>query len=287
MIEMRETEKNLGQMTPREVALGNEILRGVVGSTAHGTAVDGQDDRDEMGVFIEAPELCCGLTSLDHYIYRDKPEGVRSEAGDLDLTMYSLRKFCRLAEQGNPSVVILLWLPQHIVKTELGSALVNMREAFISRESGNRFLGYLVAQKMKMEGKRANTTNRPELIEKYGFDTKFAMHALRLAYEGIEMLTSRTITLPVAEPNLSVLRGVRTGRYSLYQALEMIDTAEMQLRELLKDCNWKTDRARINAFMVKAHQAHWQSRFSSMAERRAVDAETEGSIPPAGTNYPI
>jgi hypothetical protein len=29
---------------------------------AHGTAIDGQDDRDEMGVFVEPPENVCGLT---------------------------------------------------------------------------------------------------------------------------------------------------------------------------------------------------------------------------------
>jgi predicted nucleotidyltransferase len=244
-------------MADREIALENEILRGVVGSTAHGTAVDGQDDRDEMAVFIEPPENVCGLTPCDHYIYRDKPEGVRSEAGDLDLTMYSLRKFCRLAEQGNPSVVILLWLPSHEVKTELGAALIRLREAFISRGSGNRFLGYLVAQRMKMTGERNQTVNRPELVAKYGFDTKFAMHALRLGFEGIEMLTHRRITLPVAEPNLTILRGVRTGQYTLEQTLHMIDGAEAQLRELLKDCNWNTDRKRIDAFMVRAHTMHW------------------------------
>jgi len=260
------------KMTARKIAIENEILRGIVGSTSHGTAIDGQDDRDEMGVFIEPPEYVCGLTPLDHYIYRDKPEGVRSAAGDLDLTMYSLRKFCRLAEQGNPSVVILLWLPEHIVRTELGRALLKMREAFISRDSGNRFLGYLVAQKMKMKGERTATTKRPELIEKYGYDTKFAMHALRLAFEGIEMLTHRRVTLPVTEPNLSILRGVRTGQYELGDVFGMIDRAEAQLRELLKDCNWKTDRARINAFMVKAHQIHWQSRFS----RRGFGHRSQG-----------
>lgn len=261
-------------MTAREIALSNEILRGVVGSTAHGTAVDGQDDRDEMGVFIETPEHVCGLTPCDHYIYRDQPEGVRSQPGDLDLTMYSLRKFCRLAEQGNPSVVILLWLPQHIVKTELGAALCKMREAFISRDSGARFLGYLVAQKMKMKGERAHTVNRPELVAKYGYDTKFAMHALRLGFEGVEMLTHRRITLPVAEPNLTILRGVRTGKYSEKEALQMIEETEMKLRDLLQACTWKTDRKRIDAFMVKAHTTHWQTRFSSRVERPAVDGET-------------
>jgi len=47
-----------------------------VGSTAYGTSVDGQGDRDEMGVFIEPPENVCGLKSIDSYVYRDKPDGV-------------------------------------------------------------------------------------------------------------------------------------------------------------------------------------------------------------------
>jgi hypothetical protein len=196
------------------IATTNEILRGVVGSTAHGTAIDGQDDRDEMGIFIEPPENVCGLTPCEHYFYRDKPEGVRSGPGDLDLTLYSLRKFCRLAAGGNPSVAILLWLPAHIIKAPLGAGLIGMREAFVSKASGARFLGYLVAQKQKMKGERAHTVSRPELVAKYGYDTKFAMHALRLGYEGIGLLTHRRLTLPVAEPNLSTLRAVRSGRIS-------------------------------------------------------------------------
>ena len=61
-------------LSARDVALENEILRGVVGSTVHITAIDGQDDRDEMGVFVEPPENVCGLTPCEHYVYRDQPE---------------------------------------------------------------------------------------------------------------------------------------------------------------------------------------------------------------------
>jgi predicted nucleotidyltransferase len=242
----------------REVALNNEILRGVVGSTAHGTAIDGQDDRDEMGVFVEPPENACGLEPCEHYIYRDQPEGVRSGPGDLDLTLYSLRKFCRLAAQGNPSVVILLWLPEHIHKTELGAELIRLREAFVSRASGARFLGYLVAQKLKMKGERAHTVNRPELVAKYGYDTKFAMHALRLGYEGIEMMTQGRLTLPVAEPNLSTLRAVRSGQVNEAGALTLIEDAEARLRVLVDACQRETDVPSIDAFLVRAHASHWK-----------------------------
>lgn len=246
-------------MSAREIAQHNEILRGVVGSASHGTAIAGQDDRDEMGVFIEPPEHVCGLEPLDHYIYRDQPEGERSRPGDLDLTMYSLRKFCRLAARGNPSVMLLLWLPTHVAKTELGAELVFMREAFISKESGKRFLGYLVAQKMKLKGERAHTVSRPELVAKYGYDTKFAMHALRLAFEGIELLTRRRLTLPVAEPNLTTLRAVRIGQISFADALALIEQAEARLTELVERCTWAADISGINRFLVRAHAAHWRA----------------------------
>jgi predicted nucleotidyltransferase len=257
-------------VTAREIALENEILRGVVGSTAHGINIVGQDDRDEMGIFIEPPEKVCGLTPCDHYIYRDKPEGVRSGPGDLDLTLYSLRKFCRLATAGNPSVMVLLWLPAFEIKTSLGERLIGMRKAFISRDSGKRFLGYLTAQKQKLKGERSRTVNRPELVEKYGYDTKFAMHALRLGFEGIELLTDGKLTLPVAEPNLTALRSVRHGKINFYEALGLIEETENTLRSLVDACDIQADHDAINRFMVEAHEQHWLSRFSSTAERPAV-----------------
>lgn len=245
------------KMTAKDIALKNEILRGVVGSTAHGTAVDGQDDRDEMGVFIEPQENVCGLTPLDHYIYRDAAEGQRSRPGDLDLTMYSLRKFCRLAAQGNPSIICLLWLPEYEFKTDLGQRLIDLRDAFISRESGQRFLGYLVAQRMKMTGERTQTVKRTDLLEKYGYDTKFAMHALRLGYQGIQLMTEWKLTLPAPEPYLSELRAVRTGQVSFQQALSMINAAENALRIFVDNCERVADIAKINAFMAQTHQEYW------------------------------
>lgn len=247
-----------GVTSARDIAFNNEILRGVVGSTSYGTAIEGQDDRDEMAVFIEPPENVCGLTPCDHYIHRDQPQGVRSQPGDLDLTMYSLRKFCRLAAQGNPSVVILLWLPEHLVKSEIGLRLVDLREMFVSHESGKRFLGYLHAQKMRLTGERTRNVSRPDLVAKYGYDTKFAMHALRLGYEGIEFLTERRLTLPVPEPYLTTLRAVRTGSYTFDETLKLIEETEAKLRYLVDRCTWTADRSGINRFLVHAHQEHWQ-----------------------------
>ncbi len=110
---------------------------------------------------------------------------------------------------------------------------------------------------MKMKGEKAHTVNRPELVEKYGYDTKFAMHALRLGFEGVELLSHRTLTLPVVEPNLSTLRAIRSGQLKFIEVLQLIDETEVKLRSLLQDCTWKTDQARIDTLMVKLHREHW------------------------------
>lgn len=244
------------------IAFSNEILRGVVGSTAHGTAIEGQDDRDEMGVFIEPPENVCGLVPLEHYISRTQPEGVRSGPGDLDLTMYSLRKFCRLAAQGNPSVLILLWLQEYELAEPLGLRLIRLRDAFVSREAGWRFLGYLRSQRMALTGEKCKKVNRPELVEKYGFDTKFAFHALRLGYQGMEYLLERRISVPMKEPQLKVCRAVRTGEFTMTEVVDMIQKIETTLEDLCERSTLHADTKRINEFLVEAHKTHWDSERS-------------------------
>jgi len=243
--------------TAKDLALNNTILRGVVGSTAHGTAIEGQDDRDEMGICIEPPEYVCGMRRFEQFIQRDQPEGVRSQPGDLDLTIFSLRKYCHLAAKGNPTVLLLLWLPYYEYISDRGAELIALRSAFVSRRAGEAFLGYLVSQRRALEGKRTKKVTRPELVEKYGFDTKFAMHALRLGYQGIEFLRYGNISLPVREPELSLLRDVRTGQLTLKESLEEIGMAELALRTACSACEKKADLDAVNHFLWEAHRSHW------------------------------
>lgn len=98
----------------RETAERSTILRGLVGSTVHGLAVDdGLEDRDEMGVCVEPFDAALSLGEpFEQFIYRSAAEregrqDARSSAGDLDLTIYGLRKWIRLALKGNPTILLL------------------------------------------------------------------------------------------------------------------------------------------------------------------------------------
>jgi hypothetical protein len=247
------------------------ILRGTVGSTVHGLHHGGQDDRDEMAIFLEPPEFVIGLRvaksgrtwgRFEHYVERTQPEGARSGPGDLDLVAYSLRKWLRLALAGNPTVLLLLFSPREtlLVCTERGDALRELAPAIVSRKAGPRFLGYMRAQKERLIGTRGQrNVNRPELIEAHGFDTKYAMHVARLGLQGVELLSTGRLTLPMAEPDRGRVMAIRRGDVPLDEALAEIDDIERRLLAAVEASPLRDepDYERVNAFLVDTYRQSW------------------------------
>lgn len=256
----------------RELAERHTILRFLVGSGVHGTALDGVDDRDEMGIFVQPRTQVIGLDRMDQYVYRTQDEGERSGHGDLDLTIYSLRKWVALAAAGNPTVLLGLFVPPEylMVETAEGKILRDRADLFVSRQAANRFLGYLEAQRQKMLGLRGNRTNRPELVAVHGFDTKFAMHAVRLGFQGVELMTTGRITLPVPQPLRWHLLELRQGNRTRTWALSQIDTYTRQLVEA-RDAFAGPERpsgAALNRLLIDLHEMHWAASDSQGQETR-------------------
>ena len=247
-----------------EVARGGEILRTVVGSGVHGIAIEGTDDHDELGVFIEPPEYVMGVRPpFDHYVFRTKPEGVRSEPGDTDLVMYSLRRYLQLAIKGNPTVLLPLYAPDEFVlaRTPLGDELRDLADALLSQQAVRRFLGYMEAQRRGVVDGRG-APKRPELVEKYGYDVKFASHALRLAYQGLEVARDGRLTLPMPEEQRERVRRVKRGEVTdVGEVLKEIDEIRDQVVDLLESGRTvlppEPDRQRIEQWSVSAHRRHW------------------------------
>jgi hypothetical protein len=100
----------------------------------------------------------------------------------------------------------------------------------VSKEAGTRFLGYMNGQRARLAGERGQKgINRPELVEKYGYDTKYAYHLIRLGLQGLEFLKHGKIQVPIAEPLRDLLLAVRNGAYSLEQVLQWAQELEIDL----------------------------------------------------------
>lgn len=248
------------------VALPNEILRSVVGSGVHGIAIEGTDDHDELGVYVDRPDNVVGLQQLrQDYIWRTQPEGVRSGPGDVDLVLYSLHKYLRLALKGNPTVLLPLFAPAEslVIVTPLGEELRALRGSLLSRLAVQRFLGYMHAQHERMlgRGRRSSVPNRPELIARYGWDVKYGSHALRLAMQGQEILRGGMLTLPMPPAQRARVLSVKRGEVPRDEVSAQITAIEQDIRRGLDDGDSplpeRPDVARVSDWAIDAQRRHW------------------------------
>lgn len=259
----------------RDVALAGEILRTVVGSEVHGINIPGSDDHDEMGVFIEPRDLVYGVTEdtadpnaqpgMDHHVWRTKPEGERSGHGDTDLVIYSLRRYLRLCIKGHPTVLLPLFAPesQVLLSNRLGDVLRESRTLFLSQDSVHRFIGYMARQRQLMmgAGPQGKLPNRPELVDAYGYDTKYASHALRLALQGYEVATTGHLTLPMPDGDRERVLAIKRGDVTQQDALDQIADVGDELRAFMAAGSCQLPSRPylpvISKLSIELHEAAW------------------------------
>jgi uncharacterized protein len=242
------------------------VLLVEVGSTAHGTGLPGGEDHDEIGVVVETPTQVLGLSDdgMKSVMQRTQPEGARSGPGDTDRTLHSLRRFVRLAASGNPSILMCFWAPV-ISATPEGVELQALGAAFVGRHVIPRYRGYMQAQAQRLLGLRGSAHGkrgggqREELVADHGYDTKYAMHCARLGFQGIELLTTGGLQLPIAGEPADWLRAVRRGEIPFDEWWGRSLQLDAELEALANDEALPSGpgRERIEAWLVGAHQRCW------------------------------
>ncbi|WP_368496991.1 nucleotidyltransferase domain-containing protein [Herbiconiux sp. A18JL235] len=236
------------------------IVTAEYGSRAIGVAT-GDSDHDLMSVFVEDPEYVLGIETIDTHASSTAAAGARSTHQDTDITRYPLRKWAKLAAVGNPTVLLLLFL-EPLDSTGHWEMLKGIRDAFVSREAGRRFQGYSLGQREAMVGMRNKRTNRPELIHKHGYDTKFAYHMVRTAMQGVELMTTGALRLPMAPGDLEVLRSIRAGAMSKDAVLDLASSLDSDLTVAIAraQVNDQPDRMLINDTLHRIYLDAWASR---------------------------
>lgn len=186
----------------------------------------------------------------------------RTYIADGFLTHNSARKWLRLALDGNPTVLTPLFAPAEAIVdvTTVGLGLRAQADMIVSRQAGHRFLGYLHGQRQRMlNGNVHARVNRPELVEKYGHDTKYAAHMVRLAVQGVELLETGRLTLPMAEPWRTWIRDLRQGKHTQQEALDATEELEARLTVLTEtaDLPKEPDVKQANRWLIDTYQQAW------------------------------
>ena len=215
---------------------GPVILESVVGSKAYGLDTP-ESDTDTMGVFV-APTL--KVSGWDWGASEETWSDSGPE-GD-DSTYHEVGKFLRLAVKANPTLIELLFMREELytVLSPVGAEMIALREHVLSEASvRGAYYGYVREQIDRY-------ANRPNPKE------KMARHSLRLARQGIQLLTTGTMDVRVPDPEE-------------YFALANMDTypkVALLLRELdkLGMCESvlpkEPNRDRIHSFLMGIRASH-------------------------------
>lgn len=250
-----------------EVATRGEILRVTVGSELFGVALpDADSDHDEMAVYLEPIDWVLGYRDhRDNHVWRTASEGERSGDGDTDSVAYSLRRYLQLATKGNPTILLPLFAPQDKIlhMEDAGAQMRAIRSHFLSNHAVHRFLGYLEGQVKRIQGQsKKHVPNRPELIAKHGWDTKYGSHALRLGYQGLELATTGHLTLPMPPAEREHVLWVKQGKYTqnecLADTLGLVDKIQGILdrgESVLPD---EPNHALITQWAIDTQKNFWQ-----------------------------
>lgn len=314
------------------------ILKIRSGSHLYGTNTK-DSDKDYLGVYLNTKEELLGLQTSEELTDNivSKAENGRNNKDAVDCKYYELRKFCRLAMNGNPTVLEILFVnKENIIEiTKEGEELLKLRQEFVSKRIYNSFMGYAFAQKKKAFDKSENINHierfynwtntfvsvknspisnmtfndfynaikdksvfenhikffknehndmmfqcgdlifpmnilmkklkdslkqrldkaswRKNGMLQYGCDYKFMSHNVRLLLEGIELMNTKNLILPLSYKDL-ILK-IKTGNMNNQDIVDLMDTYETELHKYKENNNLpdKADYNKINNFIINTY----------------------------------
>lgn len=222
-----------------------QILKALVGSRAYGTAVE-NSDYDYITAHVRNKDYYLGIKSQE--VYSAVQEG--------DTTDHEIRHFINMCCKFNPNIIIALWSPE-VEVDDNWKWLVERRDLFTSKRAISAFVGFSQGQ-IKQSGNGGSSgqlgSKRKDLIEKYGFDTKFAQNAIRLQWMLIGLQISQYLLVRNNEDCAAFLLDIRNGKYTLEQCNQFYQDNLKVIREYEKSYHLpeEPDYKEINRLMIQS-----------------------------------
>lgn len=241
----------------------NLIMAYIGGSQAHGAKLGATDDTDWYGLYLPPPEKVLGLEREEHFVFTTggKPGG--NGPSDVDVCLYTVTKWAGLATKGNPSALHFLFAPLEFT-TATWEQMSARPGLFLAKSHVLPFLGFADDQMKRLLGQKGQKNiHRAELEKEHGYDTKYAMHVIRLYGEAKELMENGRITLP--RPNRDELIEIRKGRYSLLELQEIGRQLESEALAAQKSSPLpdKVDRDAISRLIADVHLQFWKEKTAA------------------------
>jgi len=237
----------------------NLIHAFIGGSQLHGAKVEGADDTDWYGVYIEPATKMIGLDRNEFFVFTTGGKEGGNGPKDVDVCLYTLRKWAGMAAKGNPSALHFIFA-KPAFSTPWWDQVLQRKDIFASKKHLTPFLRFADDQMERLCGRKGQkNVHRAALAEAHGYDTKYAMHAIRLYLEAKEYVQTGKITLP--SPNVDLLIAIRSGKYKLSEIETMgkelqANATAAQATSLLPD---GVDYDVVSELITRIYLGYWNA----------------------------
>lgn len=233
-----------GLCKPPSFIVGGTHYETIMGSEAYGVAED-FSDKDIYGFVIPPkeyifPQLAGKIPGFSTNIngfeqYQQHHIKDKDENKEYDLTIFNIVKYFRLCMENNPNVLDSLYTRENCVMhiTPIGRMVKDNRKLFLSKKVWHSFRGYAYSQLNKLEIKNPEEgSKRKELVDKFGYDVKFAYHIVRLMNEVRQLM--ETGDMDLMKDN-NILKSIRRGEWTKERIKEWFFEQEKQMDSLYKE----------------------------------------------------
>jgi len=232
------------------------LFRGTTGSTLYGTD-NADSDVDYGEVYLEKPEAMLGVDpigKLSHLV-----------SDDNDRQRHWLHRWCYLCMKGNPNVLEYLFIPESLIEEVhplFKELFLDDPTIFLFRKGlFKAHHGFADQQIVKMTKGNDAGWKRKQYVAKYGYDIKFAAHALRLMFQLKEIASTGTVIYPYEEGMRNQILEVRNGHLTLdeFKAAYAVLKAEVIA---LEDKSYphiqdEWDSTEVNARLLQFYKEVW------------------------------
>jgi uncharacterized protein len=240
----------------------------VMGSEAYGMTSE-KSDVDLYGFSIPHKEMI--FPHLSGYIHgfgtqaqgfeQFQQHHIKYEEREYDICMYSIVKFFHLCMMNNPNMIDSLFVPRRCIyfSTQVGEHVRERRREFLHKGCWHKFKGYAFSQLNKMRIKDPGPESRRyEMVQKFGFDVKFASHVVRLLNEVEQIMLEGDLDL---ERNREQLKSIRRGEWSQDRITEYFERKEMDLETVYLNSKlpYSPNEKRIKEILLQCLEMHFGS----------------------------
>jgi predicted nucleotidyltransferase len=186
----------------------------------YGTATP-RSDTDYIEVHLPTKDQIFGLG--------DKWATFPQTLGEHDVSRFGVNQYIKLLAKGNPNVLETIFCPEDRMEvchdafrtlaageeqTMPGVAAILHKDSII-----HAHLGFAIQQTNKMMPAKAKWAGprREALFDQYGYDVKYAAHAIRLVHQCLEVLDTGYISYPYQPAMVTYLQDIRKGKYKLQE----------------------------------------------------------------------